>query len=67
MTITHNNVIYDGIVSEPGDMGIKRVASLEQLYPIGSISSLNLIADGSNLTMFLRADIRMQAEWATPN
>ena len=62
MTITHNNVLYDGIVSEPGDVPIKTVRSLEQLYPVGSICFLNLIADGPTLTMFLRADIRFEAD-----
>ena len=66
MTITHNNVLYDGIISESGDVPIKQVAGLEQLYPVGSVCHLNLIADGSNLTMFLRAELRLEAEWASP-
>lgn len=66
MTITHNNVLYDGTFSGTGEVPIKVVPSLSQLYPVGSVCSLNLMADGRNLTMFLRADIRLEAEWASP-
>lgn len=62
MTITHNNVLYDGVLSEPKDVPVKVVAGLEQLYPIGSVCSLNLNAEGKNLTLFLRADIRLEAD-----
>lgn len=67
MTITHNNVLYEGPSGAvSSDIPVKTVSSLQQLYPIGSVCSLNLIAEGRNLTMFLRADIRLEAEWGSP-
>ena len=65
MNITHNNVLYDGQIGGP-DVPIRMVSGLDQLYPIGSVCSLDLSAQGRNLTMFLRADIRLEAEWASP-
>ena len=66
MNITHNNVLYDGIISEGGDVPVKRVKGLDQLYPVGSVCCLNLVPDGSTHTMFLRSELRLQAEWASP-
>ena len=59
MTITHNNVLYDGSASETEESTVKQIAGLEQIYPVGSVCFLNLHADGSNLTMFLRAEVRL--------
>ena len=59
MNITHNNVLYDGIISAEGDVPVKRVKGLDQLYPVGSVCCLNLVPDGSTHTMFLRSELRL--------
>jgi hypothetical protein len=64
MTITHNNVLYDGSLSSTDDTPVRLVPSLDQLYPVGSVCSLNLNYDGGAHVVFLRAEIRLEAEWA---
>lgn len=66
MTITHNNVIYDGLVMDNEEAPLRTVSSLDQLYPVGSICNVNLNNEERNPTIFLRAEIRMEAEWAGP-
>ncbi len=66
MSITHNNVLYDGPLGGSEEAPVKLVPSLDQLYPVGSVCSLNLNTDGSNHILFLRAEIRLEAEWAVP-
>jgi hypothetical protein len=66
MSIMHNNVIYDGVITEPGEVPVKVVSSRDQLYPLGSICSLNLIAEGHNHTIFLRGDIKFEVEGVSP-
>lgn len=59
MSITHNNVLYDGPLGGSEDAPVKLVPSLDQLYPVGSVCSLNLNIDGGNHILFLRAEIRL--------
>ena len=60
MTITHNNVLYDGQVMDNEEAPVRTVSSLDQLYPVGSICNVNLNnVEEKNPTIFLRAEIRM--------
>lgn len=42
MSITHNNVLYDGVIMGNEDAPVKIVSDLDQLYPIGTICNVNL-------------------------
>lgn len=66
MNITHNNVLYDGVIMSNEEAPVKMVSELDQLYPIGTICNVNLTNEDKNPTIFLRAEIRLEAEWAGP-
>jgi hypothetical protein len=55
MSITHNNILYDGQVGESEEAPVRLVSSAEQLYPVGSICNVNLNNEDRNPTIFLRA------------
>lgn len=42
MSITHNNILYDGQVGENEEAPVRLVSSSEQLYSVGSICNVNL-------------------------
>lgn len=66
MTITHNNVMYDGSLMSTEECPVKIVAGIDQLYPIGTVCNINLNTEGQNHTIFLRAEIRLEADWVGP-
>jgi hypothetical protein len=66
MSITHNNVLYDGLVMDNEEAPVRLVKDLEQLYPIGTVCNVNLTNEDKNPTIFLRAEIRLETEWAGP-
>lgn len=66
MSITHNNVLYDGVIMGNEEAPVKIVSDLDQLYPIGTICNVNLTNEDKNPTIFLRAEIRLEADWAGP-
>lgn len=63
MSITHNNVLYDGVMMDNEEAPVRLVSHSEQIYPIGTVCSVNLTNEDKNPTIFLKADIRMEAEW----
>jgi hypothetical protein len=42
MSITHNNVLYDGLVMDNEEAPVKIVSDLDQLYPLGTVCNVNL-------------------------
>jgi hypothetical protein len=42
MSITHNNVLYDGALTSGEEAPLRLVSGLEQLYPVGSVCNVNL-------------------------
>lgn len=66
MLIANNNAFYDGQLDGPEEAPVQLVPSLEQIYPIGSVCTVNLKQDNKNYYMYLRAEVRLEAEWASP-
>lgn len=66
MSIKYNNVLYDGPVMDKEDAPVRVVSDAGQLYPIGTFCSVNLTNENNNPTIFLKADVRIEAEWTGP-
>ena len=66
MFITNNNVIYGRTFNDSNDPPLRVVNGLDQLYPMGSICTIKLEANEHGHELYLRADLRLEAEWATP-
>lgn len=69
MNITDNNVIYDKDdrpLKQGENAPVRLVNGLDQLYPIGTVCNINLSSDGQHYTIFLSAQVRLEAEWCGP-
>jgi len=42
------------------------VTSLDQVYPVGTVCNINLNTEGTTYNLYLRAEIRLEAEWSLP-
>lgn len=59
MLISNNNAFYDGQLEGPEETPVQLVPSLEQIYPIGSVCTVNLKQDKNMYFLYLRAEVRL--------
>lgn len=62
MAITHNNVLYDGTMGSRDEIPIKIISDPDQIYPVGTICNVNVTNEDQIESIFLRAEIRIEAE-----
>jgi hypothetical protein len=70
MNITDNNVIYDkddAPLKQGEQAPLRLISNLEQLYPVGTVCNINLTSEGNHHTIFLSAQLRLEAEWTGPH